>query len=232
MAPHAIISYDDTPNDQDALVLGHLLADAGARLTLAYVRHATELEHTPRSASSSRRRICSSAARMWLEDCIGVERRVVVSASTGEGLQVARRAGARRRDRVRLGLPHGRRPRRPRALGPDPARGRPRRARDRAGRRTASTATREIRHDRPARRPGDDAALETARELAGGARRDRDRRDEPRVDLLVVGSRSEAPHGPRDDHRTRRERDRERDVPGVDRRARRRRSSSARSSAR
>jgi nucleotide-binding universal stress UspA family protein len=42
--------------------------------------------------------------------------------------------------------------------------------------------------------PGDDAALDTARDLAGalGATVTR---DEPRVDLLVVGSRSEAPVG-------------------------------------
>jgi hypothetical protein len=35
MAPHAIISYDDTQNDHDALMLGRILGDAGARLTLA-----------------------------------------------------------------------------------------------------------------------------------------------------------------------------------------------------
>ena len=40
MTPHAIVSYDDTPNDHDALMLGRTLRDAGARLTLAYVRHA------------------------------------------------------------------------------------------------------------------------------------------------------------------------------------------------
>ena len=40
MAPHAIISYDDTPNDHDALMLGRVLRDAGAKLSLAYVRHA------------------------------------------------------------------------------------------------------------------------------------------------------------------------------------------------
>ena len=40
MAPHAIVSYDDTQNDHDALTLGRTLRDAGARLTLAYVRHA------------------------------------------------------------------------------------------------------------------------------------------------------------------------------------------------
>ena len=41
MAPKAIVSYDDTPNDHDALSLGRVLADAGTELTLAYVRHST-----------------------------------------------------------------------------------------------------------------------------------------------------------------------------------------------
>ena len=42
MATKAIVSYDDTPNDHDALMLARVLADAGAQLVLAYVRHATE----------------------------------------------------------------------------------------------------------------------------------------------------------------------------------------------
>jgi hypothetical protein len=42
MATHAIISYDDTPNDRDALMLGRILRDTGAKLTLAYVRHSAQ----------------------------------------------------------------------------------------------------------------------------------------------------------------------------------------------
>jgi nucleotide-binding universal stress UspA family protein len=34
-----IVSYDDTDNDRDALALGRLLAFAGGELSLAYVRH-------------------------------------------------------------------------------------------------------------------------------------------------------------------------------------------------
>ncbi|HVV89341.1 MAG TPA: hypothetical protein VHB53_02490 [Solirubrobacterales bacterium] len=34
-----IVSYDDTDNDRDALALGRLLALSGAELSLAYVRH-------------------------------------------------------------------------------------------------------------------------------------------------------------------------------------------------
>ena len=78
MAPHAIISYDDTPNDQDALVLGHQLADAGARLTLAYVRHTTEIEHTREEREEHAAEDLLKRGALWLEDCIGVERRVGV----------------------------------------------------------------------------------------------------------------------------------------------------------
>ncbi len=44
MAPHAIVSCDDTENDHDALRLGRILGEAGAQLTLAYVRHTTETQ--------------------------------------------------------------------------------------------------------------------------------------------------------------------------------------------
>ena len=46
MAPHAIISYDDTLNDHDALMLGRVLAAIGTELTLAYVRHTTQSERS------------------------------------------------------------------------------------------------------------------------------------------------------------------------------------------
>jgi nucleotide-binding universal stress UspA family protein len=39
MALKIIVSYDDTDNDRDALALGRLLALSGAELSLAYVRH-------------------------------------------------------------------------------------------------------------------------------------------------------------------------------------------------
>jgi nucleotide-binding universal stress UspA family protein len=39
MSLKIIVSYDDTDNDRDALALGRLLASAGAELSLAYVRH-------------------------------------------------------------------------------------------------------------------------------------------------------------------------------------------------
>ena len=39
MALKIIVSYDDTDNDRDGLALGRLLAFSGAELSLAYVRH-------------------------------------------------------------------------------------------------------------------------------------------------------------------------------------------------
>jgi nucleotide-binding universal stress UspA family protein len=39
MATKVIVSYDGTDNDRDALALGRVLAQAGASLELAYVRH-------------------------------------------------------------------------------------------------------------------------------------------------------------------------------------------------
>ena len=86
MSPRAIVSYDDTPNDHDALMLGRVLADAGAELTLAYVRHARTATAQQRGSSRSRRpRCCSSAAPIGSRG-LSVERRVIVSPSTPEGL--------------------------------------------------------------------------------------------------------------------------------------------------
>lgn len=85
MTTHAIVSYDDTPNDRDALALGSLLQEAGARLTLGYVRHATH-------AQPDRERLAAHEAEALLErgaaslGDLTVDRRVVISPSTGEGL--------------------------------------------------------------------------------------------------------------------------------------------------
>jgi nucleotide-binding universal stress UspA family protein len=86
MSTTAIVSYDDTLNDHDALALARLLGDAGADLILAYVRHMTEeridREQVEGSAADS---LLERGAR-WLGD-LDVERRVVVNRSTVEGLK-------------------------------------------------------------------------------------------------------------------------------------------------
>jgi nucleotide-binding universal stress UspA family protein len=85
MSTGIIVSYDGTPNDDDALALGRLLARTGASLALAYVRHSREYD--PRreelAQHDAERRLEHGAA--WLEDP-DVPRHIVVSASTGEGL--------------------------------------------------------------------------------------------------------------------------------------------------
>jgi nucleotide-binding universal stress UspA family protein len=39
MAPRIVVSYDGTPDDDDAIALGKIFAQAGAQVALAYVRH-------------------------------------------------------------------------------------------------------------------------------------------------------------------------------------------------
>jgi nucleotide-binding universal stress UspA family protein len=81
-----IVSYDGTASDEDALALGRLLAKAGASLVLAYVRHAKEEEgRRERLAEHDAEQLLETGAR-WLGDP-AVPRRVVLSASTPEGLR-------------------------------------------------------------------------------------------------------------------------------------------------
>jgi nucleotide-binding universal stress UspA family protein len=94
MSAKAIISYDGTPNDDDALALGKMLSSAGFDLVLAYVRHAREFD--PR-----REEVARHDAEQRLERGAGllgdanVVRHVVVGASTGEALaQLAGSEGA------------------------------------------------------------------------------------------------------------------------------------------
>jgi nucleotide-binding universal stress UspA family protein len=85
VTPHAIISYDDTPGDHDALALGRLFAGAGAQLTLAYVRHAAYPEHDRELLAEHGAEILLECGARRLDDP-DVERRVVLSACTPEGL--------------------------------------------------------------------------------------------------------------------------------------------------
>jgi nucleotide-binding universal stress UspA family protein len=86
MSANIIISYDGTPNDDDALALGKMLARAGGPLALAYVRHSREFD-------ARREELAQHDAEQRLERgaaLVGdaeVMRHVVVGASTGEGLE-------------------------------------------------------------------------------------------------------------------------------------------------
>jgi nucleotide-binding universal stress UspA family protein len=191
MTTHAIISYDDTQDDHDALMMGRVLAEAGASLTLAYVRHAVESrpEHEQRSHSEAEALLARGAE--WLEQA-NVDRRVVVSPSTGDGL--AWLAAQEHADIVAFGSDYRTRhghvavgrsaqtllERGPAAIAIAPA-----------GYRGHQNAIETI-----GIMPGsaDEAAIETAFSLAAqfsASVVDRERG----VDLLVVGSRAEAPQG-------------------------------------
>ena len=94
MSADLIVSYDGTPNDDDALVLAKMLARTGATLALAYVRHSREFD--PRreelAQHDAQRRLEQGAVWFGAAD---VPRHVVLSASTGEGLeQLAETEGA------------------------------------------------------------------------------------------------------------------------------------------
>jgi nucleotide-binding universal stress UspA family protein len=80
MTPTILVSYDDTPNDRDALALGRRLAAAGGRLALAYVVH-------PRHGDVPGELLEAAAAEQLLErGDPSAEHHVIAHASTGEGL--------------------------------------------------------------------------------------------------------------------------------------------------
>ena len=132
MARPILVSYDGTPNDDDALALGRLLAGAGAPLALAYVRHSREFD--PRreelAEHDAQRRLSQGA--QWLGD-EEIPQHVVISASTWEGLAKLAAEIDASDDRIRLRLPHRPGQRRPRHDRAAPARGRRRAGRGRAG---------------------------------------------------------------------------------------------------
>jgi nucleotide-binding universal stress UspA family protein len=192
MAPNALVSYDDTLNDHDALMLGRVLADAGASLTLAYVRHTTQSERSREELEEHEAEGLLQRGARWLGD-LEVERRVVVSASTGDGLKWL--AEQEDTDIVVFGSDY-------RTAAGHVSPQHSTQTLLEGGPAAVAIAPANYRSERAPRirtigvlaAPGDDAAIDTACELAErlGATVTR---DEPRIDLLVVGSRSEAPEG-------------------------------------
>jgi nucleotide-binding universal stress UspA family protein len=188
----AIVSYDGTPTDHDALELGRLLADTGVELILAYVRHTTENELEREVLEERDARNLLARGAHWLEDP-DVEQRVIISGSTAGGL--VRLADQVEADIVVFGSDY-------RTAAGHVAPQSSARSLLECGPTAVAIAPANYRYDsqRELHRvgllapAGDDAALETARDLAEslGAQVTR---DEPFVDLLVVGSRPEAPAG-------------------------------------
>ncbi|MEO6858126.1 MAG: universal stress protein, partial [Solirubrobacteraceae bacterium] len=192
MAPHAIISYDDTQDDHDALAMGRVLAEAGATLTLAYVRHIHQPHPDREQLAEHEAEGLLDRGAAWLEQP-DVGRRVVMSASTGQGLGWL--AEQEQADIIVFGSDY----------------------RTRTGHISVGRSAQTLLESGPAALaiapagfhaqgkdaietigvlPGsaDEAAIETAFSLAKQSSAtvvDR----EHGVDLLVVGSRSEAPHG-------------------------------------
>jgi nucleotide-binding universal stress UspA family protein len=188
----AIVSYDGTQNDHDALMLGRVLRDAGAKLTLAYVRHAVDSRPDQEELSQQEAEALLDRGARWLDDPY-VERRVVMSPSTGEGLRWL--AAQERSDIIVFGSDY--RTRRghvaigrsaqtlleggPAALALAPAE-------------YADAAEHEIHKIGVLAGSADEAAIETAFAIADRLEAtvvDSDRG----VDLLVVGSRPEAREG-------------------------------------
>src|SRR5947209_3351237 len=94
MSLKTLVSYDDTPNDQDALAFARVLADIGAQLTLVYVRHSTENERAREELEEHEAEALLERGARALGD-LDVARRVVVSPSTSEGLAwLAQQEGA------------------------------------------------------------------------------------------------------------------------------------------
>jgi len=94
MSATAIVSYDGTPNDDDALALGRMLARAGFQLALAYVRHAREFDpgREELAQHDAEQRLERGAALLGQPE---IARHVVIGASTGETLgELARNEAA------------------------------------------------------------------------------------------------------------------------------------------
>jgi nucleotide-binding universal stress UspA family protein len=193
MQTHVIVSYDGTDNDHDALAFGRILGDAGARISLAYVRHSQEADAAVEQAAQAQAEELLERGAQWLGHT-EVGRHVVLSGSTGEGLrQLAQRENA---DLVVFGsdwhtapghVQPGRSAVRLMEGGPVSIVIAAAGLRNRTGAslRTIALAGGEV----------DDAARTTAETLAANAGTALALPSQDGVDLLVVGSRPGTPHG-------------------------------------
>ena len=94
MTSTIIVSYDGTPNDDDALALGKMLAKSGATLELAYVRHTREFDPRREELAQHDAEQRLELGAIWL-DAPDTPTHVVLSGSTWEGLEeLAEQEGA------------------------------------------------------------------------------------------------------------------------------------------
>ena len=188
-----VVSYDGTVNDQDALVLGRLLAEDCSQLALAYVRHSHESDAERERAAQIQADslLAQGAARLG---CPDAERHVVFSGSTGAGLRaLAEELGA---EVVVFGSEAHTAPGH---VSPGTSAARlldgapvavaiaPAGLRDRPGARVARIAV--------AGAIGDPAARATAQALAARSHTELATPSDPGVDLLVVDSRPGSDEG-------------------------------------
>lgn len=85
MSRRLIISYDGTPNDDDALALGRMIGKAGFELALAYVRHSREFDPRREELAQHDAEQRLSRGALLLGDA-DIDRHVAVGGSTGETL--------------------------------------------------------------------------------------------------------------------------------------------------
>jgi nucleotide-binding universal stress UspA family protein len=85
MSITAIVSYDGTTSDEDALALARVLGEAGASLVLAYVRHAVHSDQREQLEEDEAEALLERGAAQL--GSLVSERRVVVNASTSQGLK-------------------------------------------------------------------------------------------------------------------------------------------------
>lgn len=89
-----IISYDGTYNEDDAIALGSVFAQAGAEVSLAYVRHTPEEETSREILAQHEAETLLSRGAELLGDA-EVQRHVITDRSTPDGLRaLAERTGA------------------------------------------------------------------------------------------------------------------------------------------
>lgn len=191
MSVKAIVSYDDSANDHDALALGSILRDAGASLSLAYVRHFPEPDRGRELAEQRKAEGLLDRGAEWLGEP-DLRRHVVLNTGTGDGL--AELAVREEADVVVFGSDAHTAPGH---VGPGTSarrllEGGP------AAVAIAPAALRELVGGMRLSRVGalgDETAIATAHALADCFGANVSTNTGPGVDLLVVGSRPEAPEG-------------------------------------